>query len=202
MAKKAESTLINMLLALTLIAFVASLALALVNKVTVEPIAKVEKEKKANAIKIVLPPFEGEPVCDSVLVEIDAAKHDSVLLPRYTACDANGNLVGRAVETFDKNGFGGKLSAMVGFDADGNITGYEILGSSETPGLGAKADQWFQEGNKGCVIGMNPADGLQVKKDGGQVDAITGSTITSRAFCRLVNAAYSAFQYDEKGGNE
>ena len=88
---------------------------------------------------------------------------------------------------------------MVGFDAEGNISGYEILGSSETPGLGAKADKWFQKEGKGNVIGKNPAnDNLTVSKDGGDVDAITGSTITSRAFCRLVATAYDAFK-QEKG---
>ncbi len=203
MAKKAKSTLINMLLALTLIAFVASLALALVNKATEGPIAEVEKKKKADAIKKVLPDFVGEPVADSVMVEIDATKHDSAIFVRYTVCDAEGNMVGRAVETFDKNGFSGMLSAMVGFDAEGEITGYEIMASNETPGLGAKAGQWFQEGNKGSVIGKNLADALQVeKKDApGYVDAITGSTITSRAFCRMVNVAYAAYLI-EKGGNE
>ena len=88
---------------------------------------------------------------------------------------------------------------MVGFDAEGNISGYEILASAETPGLGAKADKWFQKDGKGNVIGLNPAnDNITVKKDGGQVDAITGSTITSRAFCRLVSTAYNAFNI-EKG---
>ena len=118
---------------------------------------------------------------------------------RYTAVDAEGNTVGKAIESFDNNGFGGKLTAMVGFDAEGNISGYEILGSSETPGLGAKADKWFQKEGKGNVIGKNPAnDNLTVSKDGGDVDAITGSTITSRAFCRLVATAYDAFK-QEKG---
>ena len=115
--------------------------------------------------------------------------------------DAEGNVVGKAVESYDNNGFGGRLTAMVGFDAEGNITGYEILGSSETPGLGAKADGWFQKDGKGSIIGKNPATNkVTVSKDGdgGEVDAITGSTITSRAFCRLVGTAYNAFKV-EKG---
>ena len=65
--------------------------------------------------------------------------------------------------------------------------------------MGAKAGDWFQEGNKGNVIGMDPATPLAVKKDGGQVDAISGSTITSRAFCEIINNAYQIYQ---KGGNE
>ena len=70
---------------------------------------------------------------------------------------------------------------------------------AEVPSSGAKAGEWFQEGNKGNVIGKNPAEGLKVKKDGGDVDAISGSTITSRAFCEIINNAYAIYQ---KGGNE
>lgn len=195
MAKKAESSLKNMLLSLTIIALVASLALALVNNVTKGPIEKVNQEKIANAVAKVLPAYDSYSV-DTVSVETPKGEAQMV---RYTAVNAAGELVGKAVESFDDNGFGGRLSAMVGFDAEGNISGYEVLASAETPGLGAKADQWFQKGGKGDVIGKNPStDDLTVKKDGGQVDAITGSTITSRAFCRLVATAYNAFQI-EKG---
>ena len=195
MAKKAESSLKNMLLSLTIIALVASLALALVNNVTKGPIEKVNQEKIANAVAKVLPAYDSYSV-DTVSVETPKGEAQMV---RYTAVNAAGELVGKAIESFDDNGFGGRLSAMVGFDAEGNISGYEVLASAETPGLGAKANQWFQKGGKGDVIGKNPStDNLTVKKDGGQVDAITGSTITSRAFCRLVATAYNAFQI-EKG---
>lgn len=190
MAKKAESSLKNMLLALTLIALVASFALAMVNNVTKGPIEKVNKEKIAQAVAKVLPAYDNYTV-DTVMVDTKKGKEPMV---RYTAVDAEGNLVGKALESWDDNGFGGRLSAMVGFDAEGNISGYEVLASSETPGLGAKADTWFQKDGKGSVVGKNPAnDNITVKKDGGDVDAITGSTITSRAFCRLVATAYSAF---------
>lgn len=195
MAKKAESTLKNMLFSLTLIALVASLALALVNNVTKGPIEKVNKEKIAQAVAKVLPAYDNYTI-DTVMVDTKKGKEPMV---RYTAVDAEGNLVGKALESWDDNGFGGRLSAMVGFDAEGNISGYEVLASAETPGLGAKADQWFQKEGKGCVIGMNPSqNNITVKKDGGEVDAITGSTITSRAFCRMVATAYSAFN-TEKG---
>ena len=116
-------------------------------------------------------------------------------------CDAKGkdqvfiiyhNKKGAAVESTTL-GFGGPLKVLVGFNAEGTILGYTILEHQETPGIGAKADQWFQEGQNGCIIGMTPADSLYVKKDGGQVDAITASTITSRAFLLAVNNAYKAY---------
>ena len=120
-------------------------------------------------------------------------------VPCTKAYDAEGNLVGMAIESKSGKGFGGNLVAMVGLDAEGSISGYQILETAETPGLGAKAGEWFQKGNKGDVIGKNPEGGLKVKKDGGEVDAISGSTITSRAFCEIINNAYAIFQ---KGGNE
>ena len=83
---------------------------------------------------------------------------------------------------------------LVGFDTEGNILGYTLLEHAETPGLGAKADQWFQKGQKGDIIGKSPAEPLTVSKDGGQVDAITASTITSRAFLKAVNQAYNAYK--------
>lgn len=218
MAKKAASNLVNMLLALTLIAFVASLALALMNNATKETI-EINKQKKVDeAVQKVLPHYRDmDAKADTIIVaktDIDTVqfkrevkgKEVEYILTRYTAYDEAGTLVGKAIESFDNNGFGGKLRAMVGFDAEGNITGYAILESNETPGLGAKADKWFQtkeNGGKGGgaqVIGLNPSVNKIMVSNGkgdekGDVDAITGSTITSKAFCRLVSIAYEAFCY-------
>lgn len=96
---------------------------------------------------------------------------------------------GTAIKITDPKGFGGALTVMVGLAPDGKILGYKVLESSETPGLGAKAQDWFQQGQKGDIIGKQ-AGNLTVSKDGGEVDAITASTITSRAFLRCINEAY------------
>jgi electron transport complex protein RnfG len=111
----------------------------------------------------------------------------------YNTNDAKENYLGAAVES-TTGGFGGDLKVLVGFDPKGNILGYTILEHAETPGLGAKADKWFQKDGKGNIIGKNPSEALVVKKDGGQIDAITASTITSRAFLKAVNQAYKAYQ--------
>ena len=75
--------------------------------------------------------------------------------------------------------------------------GYTVLQASETPGLGAKAATWFQKDGKGSIIGKTPKDGdLHVSKDdksGNAVDAITASTITSRAFLKAINQAYAVY---------
>ena len=110
----------------------------------------------------------------------------------YDVTDESGAKLGKAVQT-SENGFGGELQVLVGFDQEGTILGYTILQHAETPGLGAKADNWFQKGQKGDIIGKTPAEPLTVSKDGGQVDAITASTITSRAFLLAVNNAYNAY---------
>lgn len=186
MAKKAESTLTNMILSLTIIAVIAAAVLALVSGVTAEPIAQSQRAKTENAVKAVLPAFDSleEVTIDGTTCNI--------------AFDASGNKVGIAIPSGSPKGFGGYLGVMCGFDMEGNITGYQILQTSETPGLGAKADTWFQKGSKGDVIGKNPGtNNLTVKKDGGEVDAISGSTITSRAFCDAIASAYEIFKKGE-----
>ena len=104
-----------------------------------------------------------------------------------------GNLVGTAIKTYTTNGFGGKIWLMVGFNPDGTIYNYSVLEHKETPGLGSKMDTWFVKGAKGDITGKNPGTtGLQVSKDGGNVDAITAATISSRAFLDAVNRAAKA----------
>lgn len=176
--KKLESTWYNMAVVLTLIAVIAGASLAGVNELTKEPIAEIQKQTLADGIRAVLK-------ADKVEVQsTDSLENGAVIYT--TDC-------GKAVQASDPNGFGGKLTVLVGFADDGSILGYKILQTSETPGLGAKAEIWFQEGQKGNIIGKK-AGNLTVSKDGGDVDAITASTITSRAFLRCVNAAYEALQ--------
>ena len=98
---------------------------------------------------------------------------------------------GYAVETA-VDGFGGQFRVMVGFDEDGNILGYEILEHQETPGLGSHMTHWFKNADKpGQNIIGRKGGSLTVSKDGGDVDAITAATISSRAFLKAVNQAYA-----------
>ncbi len=106
-----------------------------------------------------------------------------------------GKLVGAAVESYSSQGFSGDIKLIYGFDTEGNITGYAVMQHAETPGLGAKMDEWFRspEGRR-SVIGLNPStSNLTVSKDGGDVDAITAATITSRAFLDALSRAANAF---------
>ena len=166
-----------MLIVLTAIAVIAGAALGYANELTSGPIAENKARQLADGIKAVMNTDEVE------VQRVDAVGASVVY---HTS-------QGVAVQAKDANAFGGTLTILVGFDAKGTILGYQILETSETPGLGAKADKWFQKDGKGNIIGMNPGqNNMTVKKDGGEVDAITASTITSRAFLRAVNEAYAA----------
>ncbi len=182
-----------MLLVLTGVTVASVALLAYVNKITEGPIADAGAKTLNEALKSVVPAFTNNPVadCDTLFSEKNGKKIiDFIIYPAK-----NGNeIVGTAVES-KSLGFGGELKVLVGFDAEGKIYNYSLLAHSETPGLGSKAVDWFKEGHKGSIKGLNPGDKpLTVSKDGGQVDAITASTITSRAFLRAVNAAYSAYK--------
>ena len=205
--KKLQSNILNMALVLTLIAVVAAGALAWVNNLTSGPIEEINNLAIENGIKSVILGDRDIRFTVDNPVEQDGFVFHSVN-------DMNGNLIGTAVESTDKNGFGGALKVMVGFDPEGKILGYTVLEHSETPGLGAQADGWFRQASAEAkeqsgvadvllgapgkpgnhnIIGMNPGDDMMiVSKDGGDVDAITASTITSKAFLRAVNAAYKA----------
>ena len=182
---KLQSNIRNMVLSLTIISVSAALVLALVSSVTAEPIALAKKAKQEAAIRKVLPAFEE--------LQTDNAMVNNKEVPCFKALNGAGELVGMAIQTESENGFGGPLGVMVGVDNKGIITGYQILETAETPGLGSKAETWFQKGEKGCVIGRDCATPLMVAKDGGDVDAIAGATITSRAFLQTINDAYMVF---------
>ncbi len=181
-----------MLLVLTGVAVVMGGILAFVNHLTEGPINEQKEKALADGIKAVM-------VCDDLVVsKTDEVKQNDpkgkeLVYIIYQIKDAQGNDLGAAVES-TTGGFGGDLKVLVGFDPEGKILGYTLLEHAETPGLGAKADKWFQKGQKGDIIGKSPAEPLTVSKDGGQVDAITASTITSRAFLLAVNNAYNAYK--------
>ena len=196
-----------MMLVLTGISIVVATMSALMYAITQEPINASKTIKQHNAIKEILPPFErvGEPE----FFEVNGAT-----LSIYKAFDSNDDFVGAAVESFSKNGFSGDIRIMVGFDNEGNIVNYSVLEQKETPGLGTKIVDWFkpvvkqekslveklfgfeielvERGNS--IIGKNPGNNnLTVVQDGGEIDAITASTISSRAFLEAVQDAYELY---------
>jgi len=190
MASKKESNFVNMVLALVVVSVVAALALGSVYVVTKKPIALAQKRKQEAAIKAVLPAFDKI----KALRVPDADGNDSLL---FNVATKAGKLVGVAVNTYTDKGFGGKIEAMVGFLPDGTIYNTSILELKETPGLGTKL-QKSKSDFPDQFKGKNPKTfRLNVTKDGGDVDAITAATISSRAFCDAVQRAYDTFQKEK-----
>ncbi|MDL2297450.1 RnfABCDGE type electron transport complex subunit G [Bacteroidales bacterium OttesenSCG-928-E04] len=195
MAKK-ESSLLQLVLSLTIIALVAGVGLAAVYSVTKEPIAEAQLKKKMDAIAEVLPGFSGE---TQELKFMPESGKDSITV--YLA-KQNGELFGGAVETYTDIAYSGRFTIMVGFDAQGLITGTSVLQMGETPGLGDKIDK------KKDVFpyqfeGKDPQNfKLKVKKDGGDVDAITAATISSRAFCDATERAYKIYMLAKEASHE
>ena len=177
-----------MVLSLTGFSVVAGALLGWVNSVTAEPIAQANAKALSDAIAVVIPGFDNNPAESPDTVEIDGATY------KVYKATKGGEFIGAAVES-SANGFGGALTVLVGFDKEGNIIDYSLLSHAETPGLGSKAADWFKKGGKGDITGKNPGEQpLVVNKDGGQIDAITASTITTRAFLLAVNNAYAAYK--------
>ena len=193
MAKR-ESTFINMVLTLLVVTLVAAAVLGYVYDLTKEPIELARLKAQQEAIAKVLPPFEH--LGDSYKVPAESGADSLEFFPAYNGDD----LVGVAIQTYTKKGFSGLISVMAGIDKDGNFSGYEVLEHAETPGLGSKMVDWFKNAEKPnqSVIGKNPkTTKFQVTKDGGDIDAITASTISSRAFLDALNRAYSSYEKSE-----
>lgn len=190
--KKLASSLRNMVLVLTGVTVVSVALLAYVYELTKAPIAQAQAKALSDAVSTVIPGFDNDPIAEKKIQQVNGVSY--VVYP----ATKGGEYIGAAVEA-SAMGFGGELKILVGFDAQGNVLDYSLLSHAETPGLGSKADTWFKKGGKGDIIGMNPGEAvLSVRKDGGRIDAITASTITSRAFLNAVNAAYAAFSGQEK----
>ncbi len=189
---KTESSFKNMVLSLSLISLVASACLGFVYEFTKEPIELSNLNKKVNAIKLVVPEFNNNPYDERF--RLATGEGDSLDVYPARKDDV---IVGYAVNTYTNKGFSGNISLMAGFKPDGSIISITVLEHKETPGLGTKmADPGFKD----QFNEKNPGSfKLKVKKDGGEVDAITAATISSRAFCDAVQRAYNTLQ---KGGSK
>ena len=180
-----ESSLKNMVLVLFTITLISSAAVGGVYMITKEPIAQAKVAAVNNALQQVLPEYEAT---TSQTIEVN-----SLPIVAHTATVAD-KAVGYAVESISKNGFGGEVRLMVGFDTEGTILNINVLEQKETPGLGTKM---ADEGNVllASLKDKNAAQiNLTVKKDGGDIDALTAATISSRAYAEAVAVAYEAFK--------
>ena len=157
-------------LILTAICTIVTLLLAMTNMLTVDKIAENAAQKAAESRKKVLAAEEYKP--------LDADGNV------YGAYDENGEMIGVVITT-SASGYGGKIEVMTGIRANGQISGVNVLSMEETPGLGArgKEDSFLRQ-----YKGHDRSD-LAVSKDDGEIDALSGATITSRAITKAVNEA-------------
>lgn len=190
MAKK-ESSFKNMVITLFVVTLIAAFALSAVYNVTKEPIALAKKAKAEAAVKAVIPEFDT--LFTFKVMAADGT--DSLIFNKGYKDD---QLVGTAIETFTNIGYDPtQIRIVVGFSPEGNIINTSVVQHKETPGLGTKMSS---EKFKAQFQNKNPETFLlKVKKDGGNVDAITAATITSRAFCDALNRAHITLK--NEGGN-
>ena len=170
----AKSSLKNMVLCLTGVCLFCGAILGIVYAVTYEPIAAAAQKALVTSISQVLP--EGGELSDALEAESF----------EYYTLTEDETVKAYAVKS-STIGFGGTLTLMVGILPDGTVYNTSVLSHSETPGLGAKCstDKAFMAQWQGFA----PDKSLKVRKDGGDVDAITASTITSRAYALAVENA-------------
>ena len=186
--KKKESTLVNMVVVLFVITLAAGLSLGFVNDLTLEPKARARLAKKVKALNTVLPQYDNNPVSEVLRLKIEEAK-DSI---EYYPASMDSVVVGAAVTGASERGYSGLVKLMVGFELDGSIKNIAVLEQKETPGLGTKmkGEKFLRQ-----FRGKNPGTfNLKVRKDGGQVDALAGATISTRAFSEATQQAYDVYK--------
>lgn len=191
MAKKA-STFLNMTITLLIITAVAGISLGYINDVTKGPIEQAKLERTTNALKKVLADFNNDPIADVLMIPSEESADSIAVYPAYL----DDSQSGVAVVGSSEKGYNGLIKILVGFNPDGTIKDIEVLEQKETPGLGTKIKG---EKFRKQFWGKHPATfDLRVKKDQGEVDALTGATITTRAFTEAVEQAYKGFEESQK----
>jgi len=182
--------IIKMIVVLTLFCVAAAAILAEVYDVTKGPIAQAKAEEVRRAIRAVLPPYDNQADEDFIEKKMGVDKKGKDILRKVYIGKKQGEIVGRAFMVVAPDGYGGNIEIMMGVSPDGKITGIEIISQAETPGLGAKIaseETWPGKGSgPGGLVGKSLADNLKVKKDGGEIDQITGATISPRAVVKAV----------------
>lgn len=183
--------IIKLTLVLTCICLAAALALSQVYNLTKEPIAYQKRMETLRAVEAVLPHHDNQPDKDTVeLITGKDLRGDPISTTFYRGRQKK-LLQGVAFKVISWEGYGGRIEVMVGVSPEGNITGIEIIGHAETPGLGNKiTDPEFKDKFKGRNLNNTR---WKVKKDGGDIDQITGATISPRAVVGVVKEGLEFF---------
>ncbi len=183
---KVESSFKNMVITLFIVTLIASLSLGGIYNLTKGPIAVAKKKAQEAAIREVIPEFDE---LKTFSVAPDDGSDSLVFNQGFKA----GELVGTAILSYSLKGYDPTpIKLMVGFLPGGVIDNTQVVQQKETPGLGTKLET---PEFRNQFVNKNPKEFiLKVKNDGGDIDAITAATISSRAFCEAVERAYVSYE--------
>ncbi len=194
MSKKKQGP-IKPIVTLVVIACLSAFILGYVHDITLEPIRKAKDNQELAAIAEVVGEFDNNPFAEKMKITTKNKKHKLTMYPARQ----NGALTSVAIKAYTNTGFGGRIEIMAGFNVDGSIKNFKVISSHETPGLGTKVDEpKFKEQFKGFYPRRQV---LKVKQDGGEIDAVTAATVSSRAVLKALERAFDAFSNFNSGGN-
>jgi electron transport complex protein RnfG len=190
--------LFKLIVALTIISSIAAATLAMVYDTTKGPIAEQKRLKMIRSLKGVLPQFDNEIDRDTTEIILGKDKRGNDKKVTFFNARSGGSLVGAAFKVTAPDGYKGDIDIMMGVSPDKKITGIEILGHLETPGLGDKiVEKWWKDEFKGKSL---EASKIAVKKDGGEIDQFTGATISPRAVADAVRKGLELYDKEYKDG--
>jgi len=176
----------RLVITLTLICVVAAVLLSYVHDLTLKPIATQKRLEKIRALKKVLPVYDNHPDKDTVKIQLKNSRFVEVNLAKK-----GGKIIAVAFRMVSHKGYGGDIALLMGVDMRGVVTGVEILSMHETPGLGARIlEEPFKRQFKGKSLSTTK---WAVKKDGGDIDQITGATISPRAVTEAIHRGLEIF---------
>ena len=181
-------------LVLTAITIIAGLLLGGVYQITKEPIAQANEQATQDAYRAVFAEADSFADCEAFDAEsanqiiADAGYQGDItnceIANVVEALDASGNKLGYVVTITSHSGYGGDITFSIGVTNDGTLNGYSITDISETAGLGMKAkESKFMDQFTGI-----PAETVELSKNGGTIEAISGATITSKAMTYGIDA--------------
>ena len=197
MSKKKQGV-IKPVVTLVVIASLSAFILGYVHAITLDPIKKAKDNQELAAIAEVAGGFDNNPFAEKMIITTKNKKHKMTMYPARK----NGVLTSVAIKSSSNTGFGGKIEIMAGFNVDGSIRNFKVISSHETPGLGTKVDEpKFKEQFKGFYPRRQV---LKVKQDGGDIDAVTAATVSSRAVLKALERAFNGFSNfnSRSGSNE
>ena len=197
---KSKSNAAKNIIVLFVIALVSVTILAVLNEITMEPIAKAEADARIAVYKAVY-----QDAAD--FSELDTAKDykcvdDTIVINSVLeAKDGSSQKVGYVIDATSKNGYGGDVQIAVGITDSGEITAFKVISASETPGLGAKAleHEYASQFSGLKAEEVKWVKGAERVKENNEIDAISGATITTKATTQAVNEAINLYNTELKG---